>query len=145
MQHLIHMIVQIGGYLANFVSSRNINFSPRRLRLNDWFLYWKKEKKELSKIHVYSMGPEHPFFFGTQKKWRKSWINQQKIELQLHINTQSVDNFVVHYVKIKYFRVKFKRRAPFGPKPLKYDIKFYYEFCEKNVFKTYTDRFRIKN
>jgi hypothetical protein len=36
-------------------------------------------------------------------------------------------------VKTKYFRVTFQKRVLFGPKPLKYSIEFYYEFCEKMV------------
>jgi hypothetical protein len=51
----------------------------------------------------------------------------------------------VQNLKTIYFRVTFKERALFGPKPLKYDIEFYYESCEKNVFKLYIDQFRIKN
>ena len=39
MQHLTYMIVQIGGCLTNFVSSRNINFSPGKLKLDDWVFY----------------------------------------------------------------------------------------------------------
>ena len=39
MQHLTYMIVRIGGCLMNFVSSRNINFSPGKLKLNDWVFY----------------------------------------------------------------------------------------------------------
>jgi hypothetical protein len=39
MQHLIHIIVQIGGFVTNFVSSKNINFSPGKSKLNDWIFY----------------------------------------------------------------------------------------------------------
>jgi hypothetical protein len=39
-------------------------------------------------------------------------------------------------MKTEYFRVIFKGRVLFGPKPLKYGIEFYYEFCEENVFKS---------
>ena len=39
MQHLTYTIVKIEGCLTNFVSSRNINFSPGKLKLNDWVFY----------------------------------------------------------------------------------------------------------
>ena len=55
------------------------------------------------------------------------------------MNTHYVDNSVVQNLKPKYFRLIFKRRALFGPKPLKYNIELYFEFCEKNIFKIYTD------
>jgi hypothetical protein len=91
------------------------------------------------------MGLEPSFFLGPKKKWRKTWIARRKIKLQLQANTQSVDNFVGQTLKTKYFRVTFKQKVLFGPKPLKYSIEFYYEFCEENDFKSYMDRFRIKN
>jgi hypothetical protein len=34
MQHVIYLIMCIKGYLTNFVSSKNINFLPGKLRLN---------------------------------------------------------------------------------------------------------------
>jgi hypothetical protein len=40
MQHLARMVMQIGGCRTNFVSSRNVNFSPRKLRLNDWVFFF---------------------------------------------------------------------------------------------------------
>jgi hypothetical protein len=69
MQHLIHIIVQIGGYLKNFVSSRNINFSPRKLKLNDWVFYWKRNHQKSMYI---PWDRSVLFFLGPKKKWRKT-------------------------------------------------------------------------
>ena len=46
--------------------------------------------------------------FGFTKKRSKKCISPRNIGLQLRINTHSVDNFVAHNVKIKYFRVAFE-------------------------------------
>ena len=47
-------------------------------------------------------------FSPTKKNDQKKLKSPRKIGLQLRINTHSVDNFVAHNVKIKYFRVAFE-------------------------------------
>ena len=90
------------------------------------------------------MGLEGPFFLGP-KKMKKNLNNSTKNKATAtKKNTQFVDNVIAQSVKIKYIRVTFKKRGRFDPNPLKHVILFYYKFCEKNVFKTYIGRFRIK-
>lgn len=54
----------------------------------------------------------------------------------MQINTQSVDNFVVHYSKIKYLRNTFEGCIVFGQKQLKFDIEFTRNFLRKIFLKT---------
>ena len=70
-------------------------------------------------------------FSPIKKMIKKKCISPRKIGLQLRINTYSVDNFVAHNVKIKYFRVAFEWRVLFDQKPLKFDIKFTRDFMRR--------------
>ena len=54
----------------------------------------------------------------------------------MQINTQSVDNFVAHQVKIKYLRNAFEEYIVFDQKPLKFDIGFTRNFVRKIFLKT---------
>ena len=74
-------------------------------------------------------------FSVIQKKWTKKWISPRKIGLQLSINTHSVNTFVAHNMKIKYFRVAFEWRILFDQKLLKFDIKFTRDFMKKTFSK----------
>ena len=118
----------ISVYLTNFTSSKNIDFSLRKLRLNDWFLVITKNDPFWTRIYKGK-------FSVIQKNEQKKWISPRKIGLQLRINTHSVDNFVAHNVKIKYFRVAFEWMVLFDRKPLKFDIKFTRDFMRKTFSK----------
>ena len=54
----------------------------------------------------------------------------------MQINMQSVDNFVVHHVKIKYLRNTFEGCIVLDQKPLKFDIAFTRNFVKKIFLKT---------
>jgi hypothetical protein len=112
----------------NFTSSKNIDFSSRKLRLNDWFLVIQKT------IH-FGRGYTRLNFRWYKKNEQKNEYPHKKIGLQLRINTHSVDNFVAHNVKIKYFRVAFEWRVLFDQKSLKFDIKFTRDFMRKTFLK----------
>ena len=54
----------------------------------------------------------------------------------MQIISQSVDNFVVHHVKIKYLRNTFEGYIVFDQKQLKIDIGFTRNFVRKTFSKT---------
>ena len=54
----------------------------------------------------------------------------------MQINTQSVDNFVVHHVKIKYSRNAFEGYIVYDQKPLKFDIGFTRYFVREIFLKS---------
>ena len=54
----------------------------------------------------------------------------------MQINTQSVDNFVVHLLKMKYLRNTYEGCIVFGQKPSKFDIGFTKNFVRKIFLKT---------
>ena len=54
----------------------------------------------------------------------------------MQINTQSVDNVAVHYLKIKYLRSTFAECIVFDEKPLKFDLEFTRNFVSKIFLKT---------
>lgn len=66
----------------------------------------------------------------------KNLIFSGEIELKMQINAQSVDNFVVHYLKMKYLRNTFEGYIDFDQKPLKFDIGFTRNFVRKIFSKT---------